>query len=463
MSHQPATEYSSDFTTGTSFKSLRTSVTGIKTNKGHERASAIPKDLYPLISEAVALRKHFSMYMIDKDPESGLRTVKKIIDSVSGYHEETKHLRRGWEYNKAIALALVSGLTPSDNGMDFHSFVTFSYGSYDLYLLIKKAVAIRKHLETNKNDNDSKLKLISAERRIRYLACMHKNNKHLPRRWKYNPVTASTIFLTEKGLAPSQSGAILPDSQGKGSGCHQPPPLNPNRKVPNMYRVPLKDEDHKSWLKFRNLDQSTEAKSKLLEAAKLHAHLEGNTQQPPDLEFMECNYLKNTKGYYFYMTIEAIEEGNLGIYEAEVLCNSDDGSRTLSKFVLTDRTPVGKKAMAISYLSRLRSICNAVEGLTDSKVVYILSKYRHRNAGLTLQRSLQTSHDKTMKGLGEVLSQDTQPFFSLDYNQTTNQDDWSNPSPDFYSGMVRRTNGTTCMGYDYYNPFDIDTLLIGTV
>ncbi|GJZ15996.1 hypothetical protein Tco_0551673, partial [Tanacetum coccineum] len=73
-----------------------------------------------------------------------------------------------------------------------------------------------------------------------------------------NPVTASTIFLTEKGLAPSQSGAILPDSQGKGSGCHQPPPLNPNRKVPNMYRVPLKDEDHKSWLKFRNLDQSTQ-------------------------------------------------------------------------------------------------------------------------------------------------------------------------------------------------------------
>nr|GFA43729.1 hypothetical protein [Tanacetum cinerariifolium] len=47
--------------------------------------------------------------------------------------------------------------------------------------------------------------------------------------------------------------------------CHQPPPLNPNRKVPNMYCVPLKDEGHKRWLKFRNVNQSTPEHDRLTE------------------------------------------------------------------------------------------------------------------------------------------------------------------------------------------------------
>lgn len=40
------------------------------------------------------------------------------------------------------------------------------------------------------------------------------------------------------------------------------------------------------------------------------------------------------------MTIEAIEQGKLGVYEVSVECDSANGARTLSKFVLTNRTPV---------------------------------------------------------------------------------------------------------------------------
>ena len=42
----------------------------------------------------------------------------------------------------------------------------------DLYYLIKKAVAIRKHLERNRKDRDSKFRLILVESRIhRFVDC----------------------------------------------------------------------------------------------------------------------------------------------------------------------------------------------------------------------------------------------------------------------------------------------------
>ena len=40
----------------------------------------------------------------------------------------------------------------------------------DLYHLIKKAVAVRKHLERNRKDKDVKFRLILIERRIHWLA-----------------------------------------------------------------------------------------------------------------------------------------------------------------------------------------------------------------------------------------------------------------------------------------------------
>ena len=40
----------------------------------------------------------------------------------------------------------------------------------DLWHLIKKAVAVRKHLETNRKDKDSKFRLILIESRIHRLA-----------------------------------------------------------------------------------------------------------------------------------------------------------------------------------------------------------------------------------------------------------------------------------------------------
>jgi small subunit ribosomal protein S13e len=48
----------------------------------------------------------------------------------------------------------------------------------DLHCLIKKAVSIRKHLEKNKKDTDSKFRLILVESRIHRLARYYRLKKY---------------------------------------------------------------------------------------------------------------------------------------------------------------------------------------------------------------------------------------------------------------------------------------------
>ena len=63
----------------------------------------------------------------------------------------------------------------------------------DLYHLIKKAVNVRRHLERNRNDLDSKFRLILVESRIHRLARYYKQKKRLPPVWKYDSATASAL------------------------------------------------------------------------------------------------------------------------------------------------------------------------------------------------------------------------------------------------------------------------------
>jgi len=64
----------------------------------------------------------------------------------------------------------------------------------DLYHLIKKAVAMRKHLDANRADRDGKFHLILIESRIHRLARYYKKSKKLPPNWKYESATASALI-----------------------------------------------------------------------------------------------------------------------------------------------------------------------------------------------------------------------------------------------------------------------------
>merc|ERR1712118_57402 len=63
----------------------------------------------------------------------------------------------------------------------------------DLYHLIKKAVSMRKHMEHNRKDQDSKFRLILVESRIHRLARHYIASKRLSKHWKYESSTASAL------------------------------------------------------------------------------------------------------------------------------------------------------------------------------------------------------------------------------------------------------------------------------
>ena len=63
----------------------------------------------------------------------------------------------------------------------------------DLYCLLKKAVSVRKHLDRNRRDKDTKFRLILIESRIHRLARYYRTARKLPPNWKYESATASTL------------------------------------------------------------------------------------------------------------------------------------------------------------------------------------------------------------------------------------------------------------------------------
>eukprot|EP01086_Lenisia_limosa_P005443 TRINITY_DN221_c0_g1_i1.p1 TRINITY_DN221_c0_g1~~TRINITY_DN221_c0_g1_i1.p1 ORF type:complete len:164 (-),score=57.10 TRINITY_DN221_c0_g1_i1:53-508(-) len=63
----------------------------------------------------------------------------------------------------------------------------------DLYFMIRKAMNMRKHLESNHGDKDSKFRLILVESRIYRLARYYKRNRQLPPNWKYQAANASAL------------------------------------------------------------------------------------------------------------------------------------------------------------------------------------------------------------------------------------------------------------------------------
>lgn len=63
----------------------------------------------------------------------------------------------------------------------------------DLYFLIKKAVNVRKHLERNKKDKDSKFRLILIESKIHRLSRYYRRKNKLPTFWKYGNSTTPVL------------------------------------------------------------------------------------------------------------------------------------------------------------------------------------------------------------------------------------------------------------------------------
>nr|XP_043622464.1 uncharacterized protein LOC122594048 [Erigeron canadensis] len=78
-----------------------------------------------------------------------------------------------------------------------------------------------------------------------------------------------------------------------------------------------------------------------------------------EAEVTNVNYTINVYGYKFIITLEALEEDAVGVYEATVLCHCSDGRRTLLKFIRLPCPPVGRKFKGMTELVREKSMCQA--------------------------------------------------------------------------------------------------------
>ncbi|PWA46357.1 hypothetical protein CTI12_AA510230 [Artemisia annua] len=218
-----------------------------------------------------------------------------------------------------------------------------------------------------------------------------------------------------------------------------------------IHHFPDKDEQ-KIWLEFKKFDEGTREaevinpefvneEMRSLEADHPIVSVVGNFAVAAfndarrmvgehknlyDFEFMECKYLKHPQFYYFYMIIEVTQKGNSGSYMAEVACDRFDGPSILCKFVLTDYKPCGTKAMAVSYLSCLESICETMDDLFKEKLGRLKELYRNLKDPVRLRAiyeadRLRHLQAKVCEGLRHKLGQHRQFHFPPDRNRMTYQ------------------------------------------
>nr|XP_043611367.1 uncharacterized protein LOC122582998 [Erigeron canadensis] len=297
-------------------------------------------------------------------------------------------------------------------------------------------------------------------------------------------------------LVENERALLYPDSPGisepnrltvdKGHALTQP---MLDQSIASGYHLPLNRKERKIWLDFKKLDEGNPESGMINFTFEEDEKRSINLSDPlvsviggfavaafnkacathfkkdeqnnvHDFEYMECKYVKETKDYFFYLTIEAIEEGNLGVYEAIVVCSRDDGSRKLLKFVLTDRAPAGMKAMAISLFSCLISTCKTLELVGKARSRRLLGFHkvaRGMQQGKASHELIfyEYLHRDTVKGIRRVISLNLHLLFQKKCTRTTNSDAWYVPDPDSNTGLKPRGSGTPCRGYDYnhYNQY----------
>ncbi|EAA57622.1 hypothetical protein AN6679.2 [Aspergillus nidulans FGSC A4] len=99
--------------------------------------------------------------------------------------------------NKILRILKSNGLAPEIPEDLYHLIKKVNYFGLQLFSgpanYLVQAVAVRKHLERNRKDKDSKFRLILIESRIHRLSRYYKTVGVLPPTWKYESATASTM------------------------------------------------------------------------------------------------------------------------------------------------------------------------------------------------------------------------------------------------------------------------------
>ncbi|PWA86371.1 hypothetical protein CTI12_AA140060 [Artemisia annua] len=108
------------------------------------------------------------------------------------------------------------------------------------------------------------------------------------------------------------------------------------------------------------------------------------------------------------------------------------------------------------------SICKTMNGLcadlykekpTRLTKLDVSLKDPQRIVAMSERYRLKYRHAKIWEGLIAKRGEHTEFHFPPDCERRTDPVYWSDPEDDCCTGMILRSEGTTCSGYDYYNPY----------
>ncbi|GJS95729.1 hypothetical protein Tco_0802697 [Tanacetum coccineum] len=216
----------------------------------------------------------------------------------------------------------------------------------NLYQFIQEALLLDKQIKEGKSDGGMESKMLDVMSKIDVVSKFYKTLGRLPSDWKYHPDTASICVPIT---------------------CHPIPAKKKPKKLPrnpHMQCVPLDERGQKAWREFKKRDENAkitalteicyptpeEDKQPVEKTSGLVSFIsafavqyinKGSKKNVSDAKIMDCKYLKYEDFYLFYVTLEAIEQGNLGVYETTIKCEFDDGAINLDTFILMDHKPSG--------------------------------------------------------------------------------------------------------------------------
>nr|XP_043622505.1 uncharacterized protein LOC122594097 [Erigeron canadensis] len=262
-------------------------------------------------------------------------------------------------------------------------------------------------------------------------------------------------------------------------------PISMKTRFPELMHIPLNQVEQKAWLEFKKLDDGHPPmleylSPELLNEVKRPINLDhpfvhviadfavasfNNIIQMyikkdvhnnlHDYEVMECDYIHVFHRFYrFYMTIEAIEEGILGVYRTEVSCHPIDGCKTMTKFFLTDHIPTGKIAKALPRLISLKYQYKTLKGMRRDLEIKLGATHKSVKGKNEVEVKaelirLKELH-KAMKGVCNVLYWNIRSKIPKTWNETSNTEDWSVSLFPRYL-LAERNDNATCKGYNFNN------------
>lgn len=263
-----------------------------------------------------------------------------------------------------------------------------------LYDLIQNAAKARKSLKLNSNNRFAQRKLDYYEPKISRVAKYCQYFEDLPSDWKYDPETSFMAHVPKPPPPPK------PKTKKK-----KKKKIKITWSSPNYHgSYPWNNHEQKVWNEFTTSDtteaydcecfpiknlvmvQKDEGIVNLLgkfavDTFNKSCHMYVNKDEDNmvgRVVIMECKFLKLTKKYIFYMTIEAIEQGIHGVYETRVECKTKNGARTLMNFILTDRKPKWNRGRDKTQLESEVVYETVEDGSSDPQDFYKLTGLVHR-------------------------------------------------------------------------------------